>query len=124
MTHGIAKGYAALSDPEILHAHLKYVKSRDQDIWVDTFANISRYEKERDEAKLNMTGKPGNSTCMLSSTLDPKLYDVPLTVVIDAAGVTLARAKRAPQELPVRIEKGSIYVEAAPSDQPIVITWQ
>jgi peptidoglycan-N-acetylglucosamine deacetylase len=34
MTHGIVKGYAAMSNPEILHEHFKYVKSRERDIWI------------------------------------------------------------------------------------------
>jgi peptidoglycan/xylan/chitin deacetylase (PgdA/CDA1 family) len=124
MVHGIAKGYSAMASPEILHQHLKYVKSRERDIWVDTFANISRYEKERDDAKLNLTGEPGSVTCVLTGTLDPQLYDVPLTIVIDAVGVTSASAKRADQELPVRIGNGLIYMEASPGTQPITITWK
>ncbi len=124
MAHAIGNGYAALSDPEILRTHLKYVKSRERDIWVDTFANIARYEKERDDAKLTLTGGAGNATCVLSSTLNPQLYDVPLTIVMDALGVTSARAERAGQELPVRVANGSIYVQAAPSVQPATITWK
>jgi len=124
MAHAIVDGYAALSDPEILRAHLKYVKSREPDIWVDTFANVARYERERDEAKLTLSGKPGDVICVLSSTLDPKLYDVPLTIIIDAAGVSSASARRGSQELPVRVEQGSIYVEASPGEQPITITWK
>ena len=124
MSHAVANGYAALSDPDILRTHLRYVKSRERDIWVDTFANIARYEKERDDAKLTLSGKAGNVTCVLSSTLDPQIYDVPLTIVIDAAGVTAAHAERAGQGLPVRIEISSVYVEAAPSLQPITITWK
>lgn len=45
MAHGIATGYAALTDPEILRAHWKHVKERQSDIWVDTFANVARYER-------------------------------------------------------------------------------
>ena len=124
MTHAIAKGYAAMSDPEIFHAHLKYVKSREHDIWVDTFANVARYEKERDDAKLTVTGKPGNIVCVLTSTLDPKLYDVPLTIVVDAAGAGSAHAERAGHELPARLVPGGIQVDAAPDKDPITIVWK
>ncbi|MDQ3813188.1 MAG: polysaccharide deacetylase family protein, partial [Armatimonadota bacterium] len=51
MAHAIGNGYAALSDAEILRTHLKYVKIHEREMWVDTFANIARYEKERDDAK-------------------------------------------------------------------------
>lgn len=124
MAHAIAEGYAALSDPEILRAHWAYVKTRDRDIWVDTFANITRYEKAREDAKLTVTGKAGNVSCLLTSTLDPQIYDVPLTIVLDATGATLARAERAGHILPARIEGGSIYVQASPSLQPISIAWK
>ena len=124
MIHGIAKGYAALSDPETLRTHFKYVKSRERDIRVDTFANIARYEKERDDAKLKLSGEAGNLTCVVRGTLDPQRYDVPLTIVIDAAGVTSARAERAGEELQPQIRNGSIHVQAAPSTQPVVITWK
>ena len=124
MAHAIGNGYSALSDPEILRSHLKYVKSRERDIWVDTFADIARYEKERDDAKLTVSGKAGSVTCVLSSTLDSQLYDVPLTIVIDANSARSARADRAGKQLSVRLENGSIYVQAAPNVQPIAVIWK
>jgi hypothetical protein len=63
-------------------------------------------------------------TCILSGTLDPKLYDMPLTIVIDAKGATSARAQRTGKELPVRVEKGSIYLQGAPSREVITVTWK
>jgi len=126
MAHGIATGYAAFSDPGILRTHLKYVKSRESDVWVDTFANIARYKKEREDAKLTISGKAGKVSCVLEGTLDPQIYNVPLTVVIDVADakVKSASARRNEQELPIRIGKGSIYLQASPSPQPITITWK
>jgi peptidoglycan/xylan/chitin deacetylase (PgdA/CDA1 family) len=124
MAHAIGNGYAALSDPQILRAHLKYVQSRERDIWVDTFANIARYEKERDEAKLTISGKAGSVTCVLKSSLNPQLYNVPLTIVIDAPDITSARAERAGQALPVRVENGAVYIQAAPGPEPITVTWK
>ena len=124
MTHAIESGYAAFSDPEILRTHLKYVKSRGNDIWVDTFANVARYGKERDVAKLVVTGQPGNITLMLSSTLDSQTYNVPLTIVIDAPDATSVHAKRSGIELPARVDKGSIHVEASPATEPITIKWK
>ena len=124
MAHAIANGYSALGDPEILRAHLRYVKSREGEIWVDTFANIARYEKERDQTKLEISGKPGNLTCLLSSTLDPEVYNVPLTFIIDAAGATSPHAERAGQELPIGTSSNSIHFDAIPNSQPIRVTWK
>jgi peptidoglycan/xylan/chitin deacetylase (PgdA/CDA1 family) len=124
MAHAIGSGYAALSDPEILRAHLKYVKSRERDIWVDTFANIARYVKERDNTRLTLTGEAGNVVCVRSSTLDPHIYNVPLTIVFQAVGAQSARAVCEGRELPVRIDNNAIYVRATPGIQPIALTWK
>jgi hypothetical protein len=124
MTHAIAKGYAAMSDPEIFHAHLKYVKSREGEIWVDTFANVARYEKERGDAKLTVAGSAGRITCAISGSLDPKVYDVPLTIVIDVPGAATVLAERAGRELPARVVSGGIQVDAAPDKDPITIVWK
>ena len=124
MFHAIAQGYAAMSDPEIFRTHLKAVKSREREIWVDTFANVSRYEKERDDAKLTLTSESNGATCKLGGTLDPKLYDVPLTMVIDGKGITAATAERTGRKLPVRVANDSIYIDAAPSPESISVTWK
>ncbi len=123
MTHGVTNGYAAMSDPEVLRGHWKYVRGRTNDIWVDTFANIARYEKERDDAKLQVIREAGGVTCVISSSLGPQPYNVPLTVIIDAPGAVAASAKRSGRELPVRGGHGTICVEAAPDAQPITITF-
>ncbi len=124
MAHAITNGYAAMTSPEVLREHLKYVNSRGQDIWVDTFANIACYEQERDEARLTLTGKAGSVTCVLSSSLDPQRYNVPLTIVIDAPRATSASAERSGRQLPVHITDNSIRIQAPPSSQPIIIRWE
>jgi peptidoglycan/xylan/chitin deacetylase (PgdA/CDA1 family) len=124
MAHAIANGYAALDDPEILRTHLRHVKSREREIWVDTFANIARYEMERDHAKLVVTGSVGNLTCLLSGNPGPDKHDVPLTFVIDAAGATSVRAEREGRELPAHATRDAIHVEAVPDSQPITVTWK
>jgi peptidoglycan/xylan/chitin deacetylase (PgdA/CDA1 family) len=124
MAHAITNGYAAMSSAEVLRGHWKYVKSRERDIWVDTFANVARYEKERDEAKLTIVGKTGDVSCTLTSALDPQLYDVPLTLVVHAPGASSVHAERAGRELPVSVGGDAILVQAIPGAQPITITWK
>ncbi len=125
MAHGIAYGYAAFTDPEILRTHLKYVKTREADIWVDTFANIARYEKERDNAKLTVaSSSSGRLIFTLTGTLDPALYNVPLTVVLDIASAKSARALRAGQEIPLHVSASSIQIDVTPSRDPLTVTWR
>ena len=125
MAHGISNGYAAFTDPEILRSHLRHVKGRETNIWVDTFAKVSRYVKECEETKLSIafTGS-GQAALSLDSSLDPAVYDVPLTLVLTLPGVTSARAERAGRELPVRLFNDSIQIDAIPGNVPIRVTWQ
>jgi peptidoglycan/xylan/chitin deacetylase (PgdA/CDA1 family) len=47
MIHGIdpaLKGYLPFADATLLDQHFAYVKSREKDLWVDTFANVTRYQ--------------------------------------------------------------------------------
>ena len=47
MIHGIdpaLKGYLPFTDSALLDQHFAYVKSREKELWVDTFANVSRYQ--------------------------------------------------------------------------------
>jgi hypothetical protein len=125
MAHAIGSGYAAFTDPEIFRSHLHYVKSRETNIWVDTFANVSRYVKERDATKLSISSsKPGKISFVLAcDSLNPQFYNVPLTIVVDAPGVLSAHAERAGQLLALQIFNGSIHIQAAPGKEPVTITW-
>lgn len=125
MAHGIERGYAAFTDPEIFREHLRCVKNREKEIWVDTFANVARYARERDDASVAVSSySQGRLECVLSGSLDPAVYDVPLTLIIDVPGVVSASARRSGSELPVGVGRGMIQVDAAPSREPVVVTWQ
>lgn len=125
MLHAIQEGFAAFSDPEVFRGHLRYVKSRKDAIWVETFATVARYEKERENAVLRVSAADsGRVEFLLAGTLDPAVYDVPLTIVIEAAGAERARAMRAGVDLPVRIRPGALEVDAAPAQEPVTVFWK
>ena len=124
MIHAIGNGYAAFEDPEAFRAHLHYVQERASSIWVDTFANIARYIQERNQTTLSVAGDPGALVCTLNCPLDPTLYSVPLTLVIEAPNVRTARAVHDGQELPVQILEETLLVKAVPGGEPIRITWR
>lgn len=123
MTHALADGYAALSDPEIFRAHLKYVKSLEGRIWVDTFANVMRYGKERESAVLETRGTASGLECTLTCKLDPAIYNVPLTIAISLPGAGSARAERDGKPLPAQVRDGTILIDAAPGPKPIAVEW-
>lgn len=124
MAHAIGRGYAAFTDPTIFRSHLGYVKCHETNIWVDTFANVARYEKERADAKITvLTNEPGHMTLTLASNLNPDIYNVPLTLVLNFPKVASAHAERIGRELPVRVFPGAIQVEAVSGPEPITVTW-
>lgn len=124
MFHGIASGFDAFENPEALREHFRFASRHGDQVWIDTFANVSRYLKERDAAELKAEEKPGEAIIVLDSPLDPRLFDVPLTIVIDAEGASSATAVRSGERLPARVAGGKILVDAVPSREPIAVNWR
>ncbi|MEI6646827.1 MAG: polysaccharide deacetylase family protein [bacterium] len=126
MIHAITEGYNAVSSPAVIENHLKYVKSREDVLWVDTFANVSRYTLERDAAKLTQSVSENRATFTVECPLDQTKFNYPLTVVIPVKGAQQASARMAGSEvaLPVEVIKNRILVQVAPSREQVVVTWQ
>ncbi|HEY1784018.1 MAG TPA: polysaccharide deacetylase family protein [Pirellulales bacterium] len=124
ITHGILNGYGAYPSLKAFEGYLGYVKDREDRLWVDTCAHVFCYLRERDEAKLTFELSPGKAVVMLTSSLDAKIYNRPLTLVIAATGAKDVRAERAGVDLPVKVLDDCIHVDAVPADGPITITWR
>jgi hypothetical protein len=65
---------------EELFTYFKYIKEKDEDLWVATFADVTKYMRERESIEINNTIKDNTIEVNLSSTLDPEIYDVPITL--------------------------------------------
>lgn len=125
MIHGIEVGYHPLSSREVLRDHLAYVKKNEDKIWVDTFANVSRYIAERDAATLAIEkSEPGLATFVIDAPLAKPPYDIPLTVVIDAPSAREASASRDGIDLPVTIKDGKILIAAVPDAKSVTAVWK
>jgi len=126
MIHAITNGYNAVASPEVLENHLKFVASRRDAIWVDTFANVKRYMMERDAATLTQLISGDQASFNLACALDPTQFNYPLTVIIPAEHAVQVEAKRTDDgvSLPVEIRSDRILVQAAPSAARVVVTWR
>lgn len=124
MIHAIEKGYAAFTSADVLEEHFKYVATLKDRIWIDTFGNIGRYVKERDAAKLTVEKIASGVTVTLTTPLDAKQFNVPLTLIVDIKNAASAEAKRGADTLPVTISADAIQVQAEPHATPITITWK
>ena len=126
MIHAITDGYNALSGPEVLENHLKYLKKHEGLIWVDTYANIKRYTMERDGAKLTSSITNESATFTLQCGLDPTLFHDALTVVIavNNAEHVVAKSSDSLAQLPVMVFKDRILVQVVPSLSQVMVTWR
>ena len=126
MVHALTDGYNAQSGPEVFGNHLKYLKSREDVLWLDTLAHVSRYTLERDATTLTQSLSGNRAAFTLASPLAPNLFSDPLTVVIPvkAAAQVEARREGSPVLLPVETRNDCILVQAAPSPAQVVVTWR
>jgi len=126
MMHAVTEGYNAFSGPDVLEDHLKYLRSKDDVLWIDTFAHVSRYTLERDAAKLTGSLSSDHAEFTLACPLDAALFHDPLTIVIPANQATQveARYKKNGEKIPYEVRADKILVQVAPSDQTVEVTWR
>ena len=96
-----------------LRAYFDYMKARDARLWVATFADAAKYARERMASRV-MTKQSGEVIeVAIRHTLDPTLYDLPLTAKTTVpADWKLARVRQgsATATVPVQREQGETYV--------------
>lgn len=78
--HGIdGIGWEALTSEDV-DAYFTYIKSRENDVWVATFGDVTRYMKERMNATVSSSQESGKINVAVDHSLDKNLYDLPLTL--------------------------------------------
>lgn len=126
MIHAITEGYMPFRSADEFEQHLAWLAQRRHQVWIDTFATVARYIRERDSAGITAKGQPGNWSFVVQCPLDAR-YNVPLTVLIPAAGtITAPAARRAGEDapLPVAVQGPFVAVTVAPSPAPVTVTWK
>lgn len=107
---------------EELEAYFHYIKSKEDNLWVATFADVTKYIRERKNTVVNSKVGKDKIQVSISSELDPVVYDVPVTLKtrVPAAWQTATlypeHIKENPQLLPV--QKGAIGSYVLYSVQP------
>ncbi|HUX95048.1 MAG TPA: polysaccharide deacetylase family protein [Bacteroidales bacterium] len=78
--HGVdGIGYEPLSS-ELLDEYFRYMKSREDDLWIATYADVAKYIGERMNSSFKTTADKEKITINLTNSLDQALYDIPLTL--------------------------------------------
>jgi hypothetical protein len=83
--------------PDFLEAHLAYIHSRSEDVWVDTFSNVFEYMSLRARTKIKTKVFTEDSIdFVLHSDKSEGKLSIPLTVVIKIeTGVSVKSASSA-----------------------------
>lgn len=78
--HGVENlGWEPKTRPELVE-YFSYMKANEQDLWIATFRDVTKYLRERKAAKIKTEVGKNEISVNLSSDLDPEIYTVPLTL--------------------------------------------
>lgn len=103
MTHGINYGYDAFTSPNILWDHFDKVKSLQDKVWVGTFREVAAYIEERNHIQLDIRKEDKIWLVNPVLKLDWRLFNEPLTMVIEQENIRKITVKQDRKKLPVRI---------------------
>jgi len=116
--------------PSFFTQHIDYLHSRDADVWVDTYGNVSRYQQEKAVVAPEVDASSAHQcTFALNSSLDATLYTQALTVQITTGATTITTATatlvKTGANLPVTIlANGVLQVNAVPGSGQVSVQWQ
>lgn len=127
MIHGIDTGFLPLSS-KVFHDHLAFVKQHISDLWVDTYANITKYQRERQAATVQvLDSEPQMLEFEVTTPLPAAVFNEPLTVIIPLPPEESANDCHLEEAgTPVNFieDNGSLLAQVRPGANPVTLTWQ
>lgn len=125
--HGVdGIGWEALTS-QALDEYFQYMKSEEKDLWIATFADATKYIRERMNAEIQTRDSKNSISVSLTHKLDRSMYDIPLTLkTYVPAGWKEIQVKQGKQNNRVKVqkdEKGSfVLYRAVPNSDQIVLS--
>ena len=125
--HGIdGLGYEALPHT-LLDEYFQYIKSKDSQLWIATFGDVTKYMREREATKIKSANNNGKITVTLNNMLDNKMYDLPLTLKTYVPSkwkkVKVSQGKHSKQVSTLKDAKGNyVLYQASTNITPIALT--
>jgi hypothetical protein len=78
--HGVdGIGWEALTS-ELLDEYFRYMKSNEDALWFATFADATKYIRERMNSRVTTQENEGTTIVTLTNSMDKTMYDIPLTL--------------------------------------------
>ena len=125
--HGVdGIGWEPLSS-DLLRKYFRYIKSKEDDLWVATFGDVTKYIRERMNATHNTNREDGKITVTLKHSLDTTMYRVPLTLKTylpsNWKNIQVKQGSDKKTLRPKEDKKGSyVLYQAVPNSEKIEIT--
>jgi peptidoglycan/xylan/chitin deacetylase (PgdA/CDA1 family) len=125
MIHGIDTGFSPVST-QVLRDHLAFVRQHEPQLWVDTYADVVRYQQEFHAASLQvLESRPGELEFSLTCPPDVARDNMPLTIIVPVAtdADDQIDARRNDQPLEFTRQADRILLDVPPGNSPICLTW-
>jgi hypothetical protein len=125
--HGVDNvGWEALPH-ELLEDYFRYIKAREEKLWVATFADVTKYMRERMNANVKVSEKEGKTVVSLQHTLDKTMYNLPLTLKSYVSSswktVRVTQGSNEQKVQPKQDKKGMyILYQARPNAEPVELS--
>jgi peptidoglycan/xylan/chitin deacetylase (PgdA/CDA1 family) len=125
--HGVDSiGWEAISS-ELYNEYFQYMKSKEDDIWIATFADVTKYMRERKNSNIETVGQSRKITVNITHSLDQTMYNIPLTlktyVPSDWEEVKVKQGGKNNIILPLRDDKGSfVLYQAYPNSDDVKLS--
>tara|TARA_R110000764_G_scaffold113711_2_gene200825 strand:- start:536 stop:1006 length:471 start_codon:yes stop_codon:yes gene_type:complete len=91
---------------EELEEYFNYINDRKDHLWVATFADVTKYIRERKNTVINSVVRDDAIVVNISYDLDPEVYDVPITLktYVPRAWKATVLHKKTGQEAQLRLK--------------------
>ena len=125
--HGVDHlGYEALSDT-LLNDYFHYIKARENNIWIATFGDVTKYMREREAATVQNKTANGKSIVMVNHSLEKSMYYLPLTLKTYVStgwkNATVRQGKHVEHAKVMQDDKGAyITYKANPGKEQIILS--
>ncbi len=115
-----------------LEEYFNYMNEKEDFLWIATFADVTKYIRERKNATISSVVRGDTFVVKISSPLNPKVYDVPITLktYVPMAWKTAVLNKKAKQgnqlNLPIQKDTLGSYVlySIMPDEGEIILSEQ
>lgn len=119
--HGIDGDDWEPSTYEICDEHMKYAVGK-KELWIAPLSEVTKYIQERQAASIEIEKNNNNLTLSVTHTLNPEIFNYPLTVKIAIdKNVKFAVARQNGNLIECSIENGELFLNVVPNKGKISI---